>query len=102
MRNTCQPRAAVRLKSTMLRRIVGLSIAAPAAALLWFAAVANEAWFQRHVLVPAYRLPPPAWTLPALRVGALALGLVLMACASAAGRRATPGSVLRVAIAPAL
>jgi len=86
----------------MFRRIVGLSIAAPAATLFWFAAVANDAWFQRHVLVPAYRLPPAAWTLPALRVGVLALGLVLTACAIAASRRATVGGVLRVAVALAL
>ena len=83
----------------MLRRIVFLSIATPAALLLWFAAMANDAWFQRHVVLPAYRLPPPAWALPALRIGALALGLGLMVCALAAGRRATAGGVVRVAVA---
>jgi hypothetical protein len=83
----------------MLRRIVGLSIAVPAAPLLWFAAMANDAWFQRHVVLPAYRLPPPAWTLPALRIGAIALGLGLIACAVTAGRRATAGGVARGAIA---
>ena len=83
----------------MLRRIFCLTITAPAAALLWFAAIANEAWFERHVVVPAYRLPPPAWTLPALRIGAIALGIALVACAVAAGRRATPGGAVRVAIA---
>lgn len=76
-----------------------LSIASLAAALLWFAAIANDAWFQRHVVVPAYRLPPPAWTLPALRIGAIALGLGLLACAVAAGRRATAGGTARGAVA---
>src|SRR5947207_1035187 len=57
----------------MLRRTVGLLIAAPAVALRWFAAISNRAWFERHVVVPAYRLPPPAWTLPALRIAAIAL-----------------------------
>lgn len=83
----------------MLRRIVFLSIAALAALLLWFAAMANNAWFQRHVVLPAYRLPPPAWALPALRIGALVLGLGLMVCALAASRRATAGGVARVAVA---
>src|SRR5260370_15468823 len=85
-------RVAGRLPS-MLRRTVGLLIAAPAVALLWFAAIANRAWFERHVLVPAYRLPPPAWTLPALRIAAIAVALGLLACAAAAGRRATAGGV---------
>src|SRR5713101_3414687 len=83
----------------MLRRIVGLLIAAPAVGLLWFAVIANRAWFERHVLVPAYRLPPPAWTLPALRIVAIALGLGLLACAVAAGRRANAGGLARVAVA---
>jgi hypothetical protein len=86
----------------MLRRIVFLMIAAPAAALLWFAATANDAWFQRHVVLPAYRLPPPAWALPALRIGAAALGLILAACAVVAGRRATAGGVARAGVALAL
>jgi hypothetical protein len=83
----------------MLRKIVAVSIAAPAAALLAFAATANRAWFERHVLVPAYRLPPPDWTLPAVRVGAALLALGLLACAVAAGRRATGGGLVRVAAA---
>src|SRR5712691_681524 len=100
LRNACHLHEvpADRLES-MLRRIVGLSIAVPAARLLWFAAMANDAWFQRHVVLPAYRLPPPAWTLPALRIGAIALGLGLIACAVAAGRRATAGGVARGSIA---
>jgi hypothetical protein len=86
----------------MLRRIVFLALGAPAAALLWLAAIANAAWFERHVVVPAYRLPPPAWVLPALRLGAIGLGLLLTACAVAAGRRATAGGLARAAMALAL
>ena len=83
----------------MLRRLAGLAIAVPAALLLWFAAIADRGWYERHVLVPAYRLPPPAWTLPAVRIGAIALGLGLAACALAAARRATAGGLVRVAAA---
>jgi len=83
----------------MLRRLAGLAIAVPAAFLLWFAAIADRGWYERHVLVPAYRLPPPGWTLPAVRLGALALGLALAACALAAARRATAGGLVRVAAA---
>src|SRR6476469_4109003 len=86
----------------MLRRTVALLLAAPAALLLWFAAIANDAWFERHVVVPAYRLPPPGWALPALRLGPIALALALLACAVVAGRRATAGGVARVAAAPLL
>src|SRR5256885_1497842 len=68
----------------MLRRIVGLAIAAPAVLLLGFAAMADVAWFERHVVVPAYRLPPPAWTLPALRLAAAGLRLRLLAVRVAA------------------
>ena len=70
----------------MLRRIVALLIAGPALSLLVFAALADRPWFERHVLVPAYRLPPPAWTLPALRILAAVLGLALLFCAWAASR----------------
>src|SRR5262249_21025674 len=87
-----------RLES-MLRRIVPLLIAGPALWLLWFAAMADRAWFERHVLVPAYRLPPPTWTLPTLRILAVALGLTLLVCAFAAARRATMGGVVRTAVA---
>jgi hypothetical protein len=83
----------------MLRRLAGLAIAAPAALLLWFAATANRGWYERHVVVPAYRIPPPAWTLPAVRIGAAALGLGLAACAIAAARRATAGGIVRVTAA---
>src|SRR5262249_58871479 len=75
----------------MLRRITGIAVAAPAAALIAFAVLADEAWFERHVAVPAYRLPPPAGALPALRVGAALAGLLLAFCAAAARRRATVG-----------
>src|SRR5437868_15067347 len=83
----------------MLRRLIGLSLTVPAVLLLWFAAISNHAWFERHVLVPAYRLPPPAWTLPALRIGAIVLGFGLAACGFAAARSATAGGVARVSVA---
>jgi hypothetical protein len=83
----------------MLRRIASLLLAVPAALLLWFAATANRAWFERHVVVPAYRLPPPDSSLPALRIGAVALALGLLACAVASSRRATGGGILRVCAA---
>jgi hypothetical protein len=83
----------------MLRRIAALLISLPALLLLWFTVIADRSWFERHVVVPAYRIAPPVWTLPALRVTAGLLGLALMACAAAAARRATPGGAVRVAIA---
>jgi hypothetical protein len=83
----------------MLRRLAGSLVAAPAVFLLAFAAAANDAWFQRHVVVPAYRLPPPPWALPAVRVGAAALGFILASCAVAVWRRATPGGIARVLLA---
>ncbi len=85
-----------------VRAVAFLALAAPAAGLVWFAAIAKEAWFERHIVVPAYRLPPPGWALPALRTGAAVLGLALAACAVAAGRRATAGGAARVAAALAL
>src|SRR6476646_9950290 len=92
-------RLGARSLRAMFRRIVGLVVAAPAALLLWFAAAANQAWFERHVVLPAYRLPPPPWALPALRAGSVALALLLLGCAAVAYRRATAGSVARVAAA---
>jgi len=79
-----------------------MSLLGPSALLLGFAATGDRAWFERHVVLPALYTPPPSWTLPALRLAAVALGLVLAACAVAAGRRATPGAVARVALAVAL
>ena len=70
--------------------------------LLAFAAAANGAWFDRHVVLPAVYPPPPPWTLPAIRLAAAAMGLVLAACAVAVRRRATPGGVARVALSVAL
>jgi hypothetical protein len=86
----------------LLRPIVRLSLFTLAAALWWFAATADAAWFQRHVVLPAYYLPPPAWLHSALRGASAALGVGLAVCGMAAGRRATPGGVARVAAALAL
>jgi hypothetical protein len=86
----------------VLAWIARLSLLAPAAALLAFGATADGAWFERHVALPALNPPPPLWTLPALRIAAVAVGLVLAACAAAAGRRATLGGMARVCLAVAL
>jgi hypothetical protein len=83
----------------VLAWIVRLSLLAPATGLLSFAAAADGAWFERHVLLPAVYPPPLPWTLPALRIAAVAMGLVLAACAVVAGRRATPEGAARVAVA---
>jgi hypothetical protein len=86
----------------LLAWIVRLSLLGPSAVLLGFAAAGDGAWFDRHVVLPAVFPPPPPWTLPALRLAAVAVGLVLAACAVAAGRRATPGAVARVALSVAM
>jgi len=88
--------------SSLLRSIVRLSFLAPAAALWWFAATADAAWFQRHVVLPAYYLPPPAWMHSALRGASAVLGIGLAVCGLVAGRRATAGGVARVIAALAL
>ena len=86
----------------MLAWIVRAALLGPSAFLLGFAAMADSAWFERHVVLPALYNAPPPWTLPALRLAATALGLVLAACAVVAARRATPGSFARVTLAVAL
>jgi hypothetical protein len=86
----------------MLAWMSRLTLLAPAMALLTFAAAANDAWFERHVLLPALNPPPPGWTLVALRMAALILGLALVGCAIAAGRRATPGGIARIVLSLAM
>jgi hypothetical protein len=86
----------------VLRAIVRTSLFAAAAALLGVAALADAAWFERHVVLPAtYLPPPPAWTLPALRLSAVLLAIALAACAWAI-KRVTAGGVARGACAVAL
>jgi hypothetical protein len=82
--------------------IARLSLLAAAAAALAFGVAANGAWFERHVALPALNPPPPWWTLPALRIVAVALAVVLAGFAIVAGRRATPGGVARVGLAVTL
>jgi hypothetical protein len=86
----------------VLRATCCLVLLLAAAAAARFAFVADQAWFLRHVVVPAYYLPPPRWTLPALRSTAVATSLALVLCARAAFRKATPGGVARVLLAIAL
>jgi hypothetical protein len=83
----------------MIRWLARAVLWGPAAALLAISATANEAWFERHALLPAMNPPPPSWTLLVLRAGALALGLVLAACGLWAARRATWGGFARVGLA---
>lgn len=86
----------------MLRATCCLVLLLAAAAVARFAVIADHAWFWRHVVVPAYYLPPPRWTLPALRSVAAVTSGALLLCARAAFRRATPGGVARVLLAVAL
>jgi hypothetical protein len=90
----------------VLTRVVAwsacLALLAPAVALLLFGAAASDAWFLRHVLLPALNPPPPPWTLLALRSVAVVLGLLLAVGAAAAGRWAKPDAMARVALAIAL
>lgn len=86
----------------MLRRASCLLLLGGAAACAVFAARADRAWFLRHVVVPACYLPPPPLALPLIRGAAVAVAVALVLCARAALRRATPGGILRVAVALAL
>jgi len=86
----------------VLRRSVSIALLLPAAALLAFAASADRTWFLRHVVVPAYYLPPPAWTLFGLRVACVALALALCGCALLASRHATASGAARVGVSVAL
>jgi hypothetical protein len=86
----------------VLRAACGLVLLLAAAAAARFALIADQGWFLRHVVVPAYYLPPPRWTLPALRSAAAATSLALLFYARAAFRRATPGGIVRVLLAMAL
>jgi hypothetical protein len=86
----------------VLRATCCLLLLLAAAAAARFVFLANQAWFLRHVVIPAYYQPPPRWTLPALRSAAAAASLALLLCARAAFRRATPGGVVRVLAAVAL
>lgn len=83
----------------MLRATCCLVLLLAAAAAARFAFIADQGWFLRHVVVPAYYLPPPRWTLPALRFAAIGASFALLLCARAAFRRATPGGVARVLLA---
>jgi len=81
---------------------VSIALLLPATALLAFAATADRTWFVRHVLVPAYYLPPPAWTLLGLRVACVVLALALCGCALLASRSCTASGAARVGLAVAL
>ncbi|HZX95412.1 MAG TPA: hypothetical protein VFE90_12905 [Myxococcales bacterium] len=86
----------------MLRAICCTVLLIGAAALAAFAALADRAWFLRHVVVPAYYLPPPPITLPLLRLAVAVAAIALVFCARLALRRATPGGAVRVVLAVGL
>src|SRR5690349_19365766 len=79
-----------------------LALFGPAAALAGFAATANQAWLDRHLLYPALNPPPPSWTLLVLRVLALGLALLLTVCGIVVWRRARTDAIVRVAVAVVL
>jgi len=82
--------------------IVRVSLLLLSALLFGFGAATDNAWFERHVVLPAVYPPPPSWTLPALRFLSVVMGLLLAASAVMAARLATPGLAARVAVAVAL
>jgi hypothetical protein len=86
----------------LLRRVLCIGLCLCAAALVAFAIVADREWYLRHVVVPAYYLPPSEWTLPALRLFAAAFAAVVAACGVLALRRGTPGGIARIGLALAL
>jgi hypothetical protein len=86
----------------LLRRGLCIGLCLCSAALVALTVVTDRAWFVRHVVVPAYYLPPSGWTLPALRLFAAACAGVIAACAVLALRRATPGGISRIGLALAL
>lgn len=69
-----------------------------AALLLYVAFRIDQAWWVRHVVVPACYLPPPGWMLPAFRA-ALACAALALAGASALVRRPTAAGVMRMGAA---
>jgi len=86
----------------MVAWLARLLLLGPALALLAFAALADPAWYDRHVLLPALNPPPPPWTLLALRAVAAVLGIALGACGLLAVRRATAAAVGRTLLAAVL
>lgn len=64
-------------------------------------AVMNDAWWVRHVVVPACYLTPPAWVHPTVRAGLVALALLLLAAAALLPRM-DGGGLARVALSFAL
>lgn len=84
----------------MFRKLVGLLLLAPAAAVLRFAIALDGAWLERHVVLPAIYPPPlPSFVLPLLQGGSLLLGLLLLVGSILAFRRATWEGALRVGLA---
>jgi hypothetical protein len=89
----------VRLVPLMVR----LAILCAAAGAFAAAGLCDEAWFSRHVRMPALYLPPAWWLLPVLRGGLVALGIAAIAASRPLARLAArPLDAARVALALAL
>src|SRR3954467_3504896 len=97
--------------------MVRLAILCAAAGAFAAAGLCDEAWFSRHVRMPALYLPPAWWLLPVLRGGLVALGIAAIAASrplarlaagppgaarAGAGLAARPLDAARVALALAL
>jgi hypothetical protein len=88
-----------------LRWIATTVCGACGAALLLLARAMDHAWFERHVLIPAYYPWAPGWVPRDVRIAVAALGVALVAAAWPIGRalaRATIGGTARVALAVVL
>src|SRR3954471_430346 len=96
-----------RVRATVSTGTVAIAIttAALAAALLWVAARADDAWFERHVLLPYYYFRParlPGTARAAARVaalGVLAAGALLGRWWRRARPRVTAAGTARAALA---
>ena len=87
-----------------MRWIATTLCAACGAALLLAARALDGEWLERHVLLPWYYPWAPSWV-SATRIGAAALGTLLLALAWPLGRaaaRSTPGGWLRISLAVVL
>ena len=84
-----------------IRRALEALLALPGFLLLALAARATPEWFERHVVVPEFYLPPPGWMLPALRTVVALTGLlfvlVLRPLAGRAAMRLGPRETLAAA-----
>jgi hypothetical protein len=92
--------------ATMRRAIVTIFAAGCGGVLLVGAWRFDEAWFDRHCLVPCFWLAPPAWLHPSARTFLAVAGMCVIVFSPLAGRLASkPGAAMttaRIAVAVAL